>query len=184
MLRILRTHFLTFLFIIILTLITGYIQMKPAWDMGFSRDGWNIFVEAKLFSTSPKDVITKCWEIFGPHSASRCVYFALVDYFFKDNYSWYIRLDFIFKILGSLMLYPLIFVLFKNRLLAFLTSLIFAASHVSYGSLAETIDGAEYLSLFFLCFSLISYYYLLKNFSVLKVSITSILLFLMFIMSP
>lgn len=86
--------------------------------------------------------------------------------------------------------YPLVLIIFKRKLLAFLTTLLFALNASSFGSLEYAVKGVDYLAIAVMNIFFISYYYLInrkdwelkqKSFLIIKSIFLGILLSLILI---
>lgn len=176
--------FLKLFLLLLIILFTQSIQMKPVLNMGFSRDGWFILIDARAsYQQPPQERIYKCWYIHKAHNAQRCIFSEALDFFFGDNYHAYINTGIALKILASLAIFPAILVIFKNSTFAFLSSIFFAISHSSNGPLLEWIDAEDYLAVFFFCLFSIFYHQVVNNFGFKKLILAAIGFFLMFVSS-
>lgn len=90
------------------------------------------------------------------------MYFGILSDLFGLNFKAFHIVDILLKTLATLSLYPLILTLFKNKLLAFLTTAIYSVIPTSSGALTLII-GIDYLAFFFTNLFGISYYYLITK---------------------
>lgn len=122
--------------------------------------------------------------IHGLYEAHQMMYIGLLEGVFKGNNPAYHITNIIFKILATLSLYPLILVVFKRRLLAFLTTILYAISYSSTGVLMTVISGSEYLAIFFMNIFLLSYYHYNVTRKKILLFTATVLLFPSFMLAP
>src|SRR3989344_4718673 len=103
---------------------------------------------------------------------------------FKDNFKAYVFVGIGLKVLVTLSLYFPIYLIFKNKFLAFFTTLFYGLSHSSTGSLILFVNGGEYLSIFFLSIFTVAYVLLKRGFIHPLLFISSLFLFIPFLISP
>ena len=120
--------------------------------------------------------IYQTWIHAGPNWAHQILYVGVMDEQFPYNWELTQKLNFIWKILAALSVFPLLWVLTKHRLLAILATLLYAILPSANGSLTINCTGTEYLGVIFLNLFIVSYYYLIKNQKSLKLLILSFIL--------
>jgi len=152
---------------ILLTAAVITIQLyflKDFWGYGFSiTEDWTWLAH---FAALKGNLLTKILEIgksHSPYQGTMIVYVGFIDYFFPSNYLMIQVISFVGKIVATLLLFPLIFTLTKNRLLAFLGGLFFAISYPSYGSFITYTNSMEYWGISFLILFIIYYYKLISS---------------------
>lgn len=154
---------------------------------GFTADDWLLLFDYKTIGINSGLFLDKFFSIIsekGIYTAYQVIYIGILESFFKGNYYLYQIINIIFKTFATLSLYPLILVVFKNRLLAFLTTLLFAISYSSAGALQFVVKGSDYIAIFFMNICLITYYLSFKRKRKFLLFSTAILLFLAFLFSP
>ncbi len=169
--------FLFFLLLFIVSLIQ-YDLLRPALEIGLTPDDWAFTFWYKTFGSNPFANLPKVWAVYGPYTTVPIYYTGIIVDFVNFNYKNLQLLSILFKILATLVVYPLILIVFKNKFLAFLTTILFAMTYPSSGPLETAVEPTEYLGLFFTGLFLISYYYLIKSRTNRMLFITSTVLLL------
>lgn len=111
------------------------------------------FLYPDLFSQ-----LINSWSSIGLHETSQIYYIGLLSELFKFNYQSYQIANIFLKTLATLSFFPLILLIFKNKLLAFLATLLFGINSATAGSLLIVALGEEFLAIAFLNIFLITYY--------------------------
>lgn len=174
-----------FIFLIIIVTVIQFLLLGAIFPRGFIADDW---LELFNYTTFGGDVnlldkLLISLRTTGLYHTYQDIYIGFLVSLFKGNYLAYQITDIFFKVLATISLYPLILVVFKRRLLAFLTTLLYSISYSSTGALEYVCTGGEYLAIFFMNIFLLSYYiYFLTKRNIL-LFIASILLFLSFMAS-
>lgn len=129
--------------------------------------------------------VYKIWVHTGLGWAHQILYVGTLDELFPYNWELTHNLNFIWKILAALSIYPTLWVLTKRKLLATLATLLYAILPSANGSLQINCTGTEYWAVFFLNLFIISYYYLIRDQRNIKLLILSfILLYLAIFSAP
>lgn len=177
------------LFLLVFILIISFSQaviLKQHMEYGFSPDDvWFFSVFSKL-GPHPFLKFNQVWQEYGPYHTSNIFTNGILFNFFGFNHQAYQAASLIFKIFSVISLYFLIQIVFKNRLLALLSGLIFSFHYASIGSLEMTARTQDYplmagLNIFFIIFYLI-YSKKLKN--ILWIFLSSVILFITFFINP
>lgn len=174
-----------FVLIILIVVIIQFSLLGIIFQNGFTVEEWLLLFDYKTIGSN-KDFLEKVFAIFqakGIYTSYQVLYIGILESLFKGNYQAYQITNIIFKILATLSLYPLILIIFKRRLLAFLTTVLYAISYSSAGALQFVIKGSDYLAIFLMNICLIAYYLSFKTKGKF-LYITAILLFLAFLFSP
>lgn len=171
--------------LIVIVVIIQFSLLKVILNNGFTADDWLLLFDYKTigFGGNFLDKLLAIFYVKGIYTTYEVVYIGILESLFKGNYEAYQITNIIFKILATLSLYPLILVVFKRRLLAFLTTILYAVSYSSAGALQFVVKGSDYLGIFFMNIFLISYYLSFKT-KKRFLLLTTVLLFLAFIFSP
>ncbi|MDO8639229.1 MAG: hypothetical protein Q7R43_06650 [Candidatus Daviesbacteria bacterium] len=127
--------------------------------------------------------IYKTWVHTGLGWAHQILYAGTLDELFPYNWELTHNLNFIWKILAALSLYPTLWVLTKRRLLATLATLIYAILPSANGSLQINVTGTEYWGVIFLNLFIVSYYYLIRDQREIKILVLSFMLLYLAIFS-
>lgn len=131
--------------LILIVLISQFILGYRHLQYGFNIDDWNILAWYKQVVSNPILDFVKAWKAIGPHNFSHAYYIGVLFEFFKFDYPSYHILNTLFKALSALSLFPLIYLLFKNKWLAFLTTIIFAVHFTPFGGLNNVLIGEDSL---------------------------------------
>lgn len=118
----------------------------------------------------------KLWLHAGPNWAHQLLYVGTVDELFPYNWELTQKLNFIWKVLAAVSVFPALWVLTKRRLLSVIGTLTYAVIPSSNGSLTINCIGTEYLGVIFLNLFIVSYYYLIKNQKSIKLLLLSFVL--------
>ncbi len=172
--------------LILLVIVVQFLLLRVILNNGFTADDWMLLFDYKTISQNP-DILEKLSSIFhtkGIYTSYQVLYIGFLESIFKGNYQAYQITNILFKALATISLYPLIVLVFKRRLLAFLTTILYAISYSSAGALQFVVKGSDYLAIFFMNICLMTYYLSFKTKGKFILWITSILLFLAFLFSP
>lgn len=174
-----NTVLLTFLIVTVVT--SNYYLLSDSLTLGFKPDDWILFFSYKALGTNPLSQIASVWAERGIYTTYQVYYMGFLDSLFGLNYYSFHFVNLIFKIVATISLYPLILVLFKNKLLAVLSVILFAISHSTVGPLELVVKGSDYLAIIWMNLFLLIYYLIIVNKLVgLKYHF---LLFILFILS-
>lgn len=171
----------------LLTVTVTYLQfdlLKPALEIGFTPDDWSLYFGQRLLGENPVSKLAQVWNERGAYTTYQVYYISLLEAIVGFNYRSLQTINIVFRILAIFSLYPLILVVFKRGMLAFLASFLFAISFSSVGPLEFVVKGSDYLAIFFMNIFLIIYYLILteklKNKIWLAVSLVLLILTLAF----
>ncbi len=176
----------SFVLLIIIVAIIQFSLLKIVLQFGFTSDDWWILFDYKTIGQGLGffEKYFATLQVTGLHHTYQIIYIGLLESLFKGNYQVYQITNILVKILATISLYPLILAVFKRRLLAFLTTLLYGISYSSTGALMFVITGSDYLAIFFMNIFLLSYYYYFITKRKLLLYIATLLLFLSFMASP
>lgn len=132
------------LILVLLITIFQFILLKPIIGQGLTNEDYAGLFAARLYKNSIVSDPVNTWLKIGPHNASHFFYLGFLDLLFGENYNMYLITGIFLKMLATFSLYPLILVVFKNRILAFLGTLIYGLSFASAGALALYSVSDEY----------------------------------------
>ncbi|OGE33576.1 hypothetical protein A3D83_01230 [Candidatus Daviesbacteria bacterium RIFCSPHIGHO2_02_FULL_41_10] len=153
---------------------------------GFTSDDWWLLFDYKVITPSFGflEKYIQTLQAIGLYHTYQITYIGILESLFKGNYFAYQFTGLILKILATVSLYPLLFVVFKRRLLAFLTTLLYGISYSSAGALLFVCTGSDYLAIFFMNIFLLCYFYSFVSKRRLYFYLAVILLFLSFMSAP
>ncbi len=154
-----------FLFTIVLLLVVliQYDILKPTLKIGLTPDDWAFIFFYKLLGSNPLSKFAEVWSVNGPYTTVPLYYTGIINSLVGFDFLKMQMVGIFFKILATLVIFPLVLIVFKNRLLAILTTILFAMSYPSAGALETAVQPSEYLGMFGMGLFLITYYYLVKD---------------------
>lgn len=178
------SHLFIFLTLILLVIFSQIILLKPIVGQGLTNEDYVGLFEARLYKDQIFTDPINTWKEIGLHNATHTFYMYFLDVLFGENYTMYLYSSIFLKIVAALLLYPLILILTKNKLLSFLGTLLYAISYPSAGALYLYVVGNEYLGAAFLNLFLISYYYCVKKTTYITLFLSSFIIVLAFLSAP
>lgn len=176
-----------FLLLIIIVIGLHVVLLKPHLTYGFTPDDWWPLAHFKFSeSLNPIETLLSVWLKEGIYTTYQVLYIGVLHNFFDFNFQAYQFTNLLLKIVSALVLYPLIVVIFKNRLLAFVTTLLYAMAYSPVGTLELVVRGSDFIAIFFMCIFLIFYYRTIslgKN-SIKQLTMLMVLLLMSMLFSP
>ena len=161
MLKQFSTRYLLLVLAVTVIILQLYM-LKDFWGYGFAiTEDWTWLA---YYTMLKGDLLSKFLEIWRTHNlyqGSMIIYVGLIDQLFQSNYLMIQVISFIGKIVATILFFPAILALTKNRLLAFLGSLFFAISYAATGSFITYTNSMEYWGISFLGLFVICYHKLL-----------------------
>lgn len=156
-------HILIFIFLTVIVSILQFIMAKKNLEMGFFTDDWLFLSAYREYLDNPILDIFHGWKAMGSHWFTYSYYIGVMYGFFELDYFSYRLLNLILKIAATISLYPLVLYLSKNKLLAFLSSLLYAIHFSSFGLLDGPSRGGIFIAITIMNLFLIAYFYCIKN---------------------
>lgn len=157
------SRFYPFLILVILVIYSQVILLGPIVGQGLTNEDYvglfKIRIYQHQFFTNPLEL----WTHIGLHDIAHDFYIYVLNVLFGENYNLYLFTSIFLKIIATLLLYPVILLVTKNRLLAFLTTLLYGISYPATGALYLYVVGNEYLGVLFMNLFLIAYYFCIKT---------------------
>lgn len=174
------------LILVILVIISQYYLLSDSLTLGFKPDDWILYFAYKTLGDNPLSKLAYVWGERGLYTTYQVYYMGLLDSLFGLNYYSFHLSNLILKIIAILGLYPLVWMIFRNKLLSVLTVLLFALSQSSVGPLEFVVKGSDYLAIVFMEAFLLIYYLIIdRKFWELKYSLLlAVLLIFSFSASP
>ncbi len=167
MIAIIKSHTKDLLILLMVILSVSYLQivlLGPHLSYGFTPDDWwplahfHVLDNLGLF---PK--IIAIWKTDGAYTTYQVLYISLLHHFFGLNFEAYQITNHVLKAISAISIYPLVAVIFNNRKLAFLTSMLYAMAYSPAGTLEIVAKGSDFISISFMAGFLICYYYLYRS---------------------
>lgn len=156
-------HTRTVLIFIIISLLVIFLQydlLKPAFEIGLTPEDREFILRFKTLGPNPLTKIFEVWSQRGAYTTVPIYYVGVIESFTGFNYPLIQFMGTFFKTLATLSIFSLVLLVFKNKWLASLTSILFAISYTTAGALETGVEPSEYLGLLMMNFFLIAYYYL------------------------
>lgn len=170
----------------VLVCILQLLLLKIVLQFGLSSEDWLLIFDYQTIG-GDRNFFDKISAIFiteGIYSTTFIFYIGILESLLKDNSLAYQLINITFKIMATLSLFPLILIIFKRKLLAFLATILYSISYSSVGALQFVVKGTDYLAIFFMNSCLIMYFFSFNTRRKLFLLLTAILMFLAFIFSP
>lgn len=124
------------------------------------------------------------WSNRGLHTTAQIYHIGILSNFLVFNYQGYQIVNVVLKALGTISFFPLILVLFKDKKLAFIATILFGISSATAGSFLWVVKGSEYIGIALLNIFLISYYFVILKNSKKLLLLSSLLFLLAYLMAP
>lgn len=182
-----KKELLSLLIFILIVSFSQALILKTHLEFGFSPDDVRLISDFIALGPNPFSKFIQVWQdLGGPHIVNPLYYNGILFNFFGFNYQAYQVTALIFKILSIVSFYLLIQVVFRNRLLSFISGLIYSFHYGSVGSVEMVARTQDYLVITGLNIFLILFY--LVNIGKLKnifwLIFTSLILFSAFFINP
>lgn len=158
-----RNHLLIFLLLTAVVIVIQFDILKPTLEIGLTPDDWGFIFSYKLLGPHPWSKITEVWAQQGPYTTVPLFYTGFINSIVGFDYLKLQIVSIVFKILATLVLFPLILIIFKNRLLAVLVTFLFAISYPATGALETAVEPTEYLGMFLMGLFLIIYFLIIQR---------------------
>lgn len=124
--------FITLVFFVVFSQI---ILLKPIVGQGLTNEDYVGLYAVRVSKDTIFSSPVSYWMKVGIHDATHNLYIAFLDLLFGENYNMYLYTSIFIKIVATLLLYPLILLLTKNKLLAFISTFLYGISYSSAGAL-------------------------------------------------
>lgn len=175
---------MTILSLILLTVTLNSLIFSNQLNYGFGDVDWMSLYFFKLYGNFSLDNILHIFNHFGAYTFE-AYYVGILEKFIGINYSELYQVSHFFKIISALLLYFFVFKMFKRRILAMFTSLIYTISYTHAGPFLILATSAYFFAGLFMLSFIVSYYNTFIYRKPLKWEIFSaLLLFVTLILSP
>ncbi len=173
--RFLSNHRINLFTVLILVVFFSQILiLRPIIGQGMTNEDYAGLYEVRTYNDRFFTDPVGMWEKIGTHNAAHDFYLAILGKLFGENYTSYLYATIFFKIIATLLVYPLILLISKNKLLAFLSALLYGFSYPSTGALYLYVVGNEYLGVALMNLFLIMYYLTIQKTGALLLVLTSL----------
>lgn len=149
--------------LILLVSISQFILGKKHLEMGFFTDEWLFLSTYRAYIENPILDILQGWKNIGSHNFGYVYYLGILYSFFGLDYEPYRIFNQILKIIATVCLYPLIWYISKSKILAFVSTLIYAIHFSSFGLLDGISRGGDFLAIALMNIFLTIYLYISKK---------------------
>lgn len=172
-----------FIFLIVIVVLIHIFLLKPVLSTGFESDDWTAILYIKTNPANIFEQFFNLWTKVGTHHAGQYIYIGTLFNNLGFNYPSYNNVNIILKILATLTIFPLVLLIFKNRTLAFLTTIIHSISYSSTGALTYMLQGVFYLGIIFMNIFFIFYYWAVNKNSKFCILVASLSLALSYVLA-
>lgn len=159
--------------------------LKPVISVGLTPEDREFILFYKTLGINPLFKIFEVWSQRGAYTTIPIYYIGIIESLTGFNYQFIQYTGIFFRTLATLSIFVVILIVFNNRWLAVLTTVLFAISYTTTGALETGVEPSEYLGLLMMNIFLIVYFYLNTKY-LLKLRwlfFSSLLLFLAVIIS-
>ncbi len=170
--------------LVLIIIFFQFILLKPIVGQGLTNEDYGGFYQIRFSKDQMFSDPIGTWKKVGIHNATHDFYLGFLDSLYGKNYTMYLYTNIFFKIVATLLLYPLILLLTKNRLFSFLGTFLYGLSYPSTGALYLYVVGNEYLGVALMLLFLIVYYYCVKKPTIITVSLLSLIVTFGYLASP
>lgn len=153
-----KIDILCFLLLVIIIWLLQIILLHPQLSYGFTPDDWWPLALYKNLGSDLVTNILQVWEKNGVYTSYQVMYISILHNFFGFNFQAYQITNLILKTLSVLMIYPLISIVFKSRLLAFMAAIIYAMAYSPVGTLEIVVRGSDFIGIIFMYIFFIVYH--------------------------
>lgn len=123
---------------------------KKHLQYGFFTDDWNDLAAYKIVVKNPVLDLPDAWKTLGSHRFAHAYYMGILYEFYGNNYILYNITNQLLKALSAFTLFPVIYLLFKSRLLATLTAFFYVIHPSPYGALDIVSRGEDFIAVIFI----------------------------------
>lgn len=177
-------NLLAIFFLLLVTIVLDWFFFSKQLHYGFRDVDWQVLYFFKLFGNISSHHLWGEIKELGVY-ASESYYVGVLEQFIGINFVKLHLVTHVFKILSAIAIYFLIMLVFKRKLLAFITSIIYTISYTHAGAFFQLASGAYFLTTIFMVLFLTTYYYSISGRNILKWSTaTGILLVITFLLKP
>lgn len=167
-----KQELLILILLIIGLFILNSLIFSNQLNYGFRDVDWVMLYYFKLFGNLSLDHLLQAIKLFGAYTYE-LYYVGFLEKFLGLNFVHLHQATQLFKIISAISLYILILKIFKRKLLAFLSSIIYTMSYTHAGPLFMLSTGGYFFASIFMNLFLLSYYYALTAKKNLKWIVTA-----------
>lgn len=144
-----KKDFLIFILLSLLVVGLQYFILQPHLRYGFADVDWSFLLSFKELSSLYHDPISHVingWKKWGVYTY-QMYYIGLNEQFFGLDYRVFQIVTLIFKVIATLSLYPVIYLITKSKLAAFLTTLIYAVAYSPVGVMYTVVTSGLFIAI-------------------------------------
>lgn len=181
-----NSTFWTFLLLVALVCFIQLTIFQPFIQYRLNiREDWPFLI---FYRTLHPDPLSQLWTVWtkyaGLHNTTHVYHIGILSEIFGYNYQYYPVANIVLKILATLSIFPVIIIIFKSRLLAFLTTILFSISSATAGPLRWITNGKDFIAVAALNIFFISYYQTIVSYSKRLLVLSTFLFFIVYLLSP
>lgn len=152
-----KKNLLAILFLFIAVIFLEGLVFSNQLNYGFRDVDWQVFYYFKSFGNLSLNHLLREIKVLGVY-IPESYYVGLLVKFLGPDFVHLHLITHLFKILSAITVYLLVLKIFKRRLLAFISSLIYTISYTHAGALFQLSSGGYFLATIFMNLFLIMYY--------------------------
>ena len=161
--KLLKRDLIIVLLLVAVVVFIQYLLLQPVLKLGFSYEDWFMLDFFRVLGSDPLSKISYVIKSLGPYFIQEYWIGILVNIFGSQSPSLLKEVSISLKVIETLVIYPVVLLIFKRKLLAFLATLIFAMHYSATSSLEDIISGPDYLVGLSLLLFLAIYHHIIKN---------------------
>lgn len=163
--KTLREFLIPFLILVPLVILLQYFILLPHLRYGFADVDWNYLLSFKEFSNRYHDPVNhflNVWRAWGVYSY-QVYYIGFIETLFGMDYKNFQIVTHVFKAIATLSIYPVICLITKSRLAAFLTTLIYAVAYSTVGVMITIVTSGLFVAIPVMSLFLVWYWHLINQ---------------------
>lgn len=178
-----KKNVLSSVLLVLVTLVINNLIFSNQLNYGFRDVDWVMLYYFNFFDNLSLNHLLEAANFFGVYTYE-LYYVGFLEKFLGLNFVHLHQATQLFKIITAICLYILVLKIFKRKLLAILSSLMYTISYTHAGALFMLATGGYFLATIFMNLFLVAYYYAIVESKTLKWEIvTSFLLVLTLILN-
>lgn len=139
--------FILIISLLVVIITAQFILGKKQLDYGFFNDDWDNLAAYKMVVKNPFFDILDAWKTLGSHRFAHVYYIGILFDFFKFDYLSYNITNQLLKAISNFTLFPIVYLLFKKKLVAFLATFFYTVHYSPYGTLDDVSRGEDFLAI-------------------------------------
>lgn len=159
-------EYLLFSILAIFIAWSQFILLKPHLQYGFSDVDWgflSIYKTENPYSPSQFIEFLKRGGTLGGIYTHQIYYIGIQNDLFGLDFKYFQITTHVFKILAIFAVFPLLLAISGNRLVAFISTILFAFSYSAVGTMYTVVTSSDYSAIFSMGIFVIAYWYVVKK---------------------